>query len=171
MRIKHLSKRPPCNHSTMSPGPVQCRCPVSTADRTGITLTACLKHMAHWQKIHISSRATLFSISQNWTKPQIPLGRAFGFFIQWLRSNTFVCGTWRLLLPTWQAQIPHASSRNTGKQGKVCTAWWIAGSWDSENFCGTAHVLTWFLVFFGLLVFFNFCGFVCGFFPHPFLQA
>lgn len=118
LRIKHFSKRPPCNHSTMSPGPVQCRCPVSMADRTGITLTACLKHMAHWQKIHISSRASLFGISQNRTKPQIPLGRAFGFFVQWLRSNTFVCGTWRLLLPTWQAGIPHASSRNTGSRVK-----------------------------------------------------
>lgn len=104
--IKQFCKRPPSNHSTLSPGPVRCRCPVSTVDRTGITLTACLKYMARWQKRHISSRVSLFGISQNRTKPQIPLGGVFGFFSRWLRSNIFVSGTWRLLLPIWWARIP-----------------------------------------------------------------
>lgn len=152
----------------MSPGPVQCKCPVRTADRTGITLTACLKHMAHWQKIHISSRASLFGISQNRTKPQIPLGRAFGFFIQWLRSNTSVCGTWRLLLPAWQAGIPHASSRNTGNtvrsaQPNGLQALEILKTMGQLMFW---HDFLFSLVFFGFLF-----GFACGFFPYPFLQG
>lgn len=89
----------------MSAAPAQCRCPVSAADSTGITLTACLEYVARWQKRRISSRVSLFRISQNRRKPQIPLGGAFGFLSQWLRSNIFVCGTWRLLLSTRWAGI------------------------------------------------------------------
>lgn len=141
----------------MSPGPVQCRCPVSTVDRTGITLTACLKYMAYWQKIHISSRVSLFSISQNRTKPQIPLGGTFGVLSQWLRSDIFVCRTWRLLSPAWWAGMLLCS-----RQSYWGTGWGLWGSWGAKDCCGTAHVLTWFWGFFWFFLF----AFVWHFF-HP----
>ena len=41
-----------------------------------------------------------------------------------------------------------ASRRAIGEQREVCTAWGAADSWGLEEFCGIAHVLTWFWVIF-----------------------
>lgn len=76
-----------------------------------------------------------------------------------------------------EASLTNLAGRNSScfkqkywEQGKVCTAQWVAGSWDSENFYGITHVLTWFFVFF---VFWVFLIWVClwVFFPIFFCRV
>lgn len=75
-----------------------------------------------------------------------------------------------------EASLTSLAGRNSScfkqkywEHGKVCTAQWVAGSWDSKNY-GTAHVLTWFFCFLWFfLVFYS--GLLVVFFPILFCRV